>query len=96
MRLHNLSRFMMLAGLLVAAPALAQTTPTTTATTKQKTDGNSPTMVGPASGAYKQHTDGSGAGPTMVGPASGAYKQQTQSLIHSGQSPTSLEKKTTD
>jgi hypothetical protein len=67
------------AGLLMAAPAFAQTP-----ATKQKTqDGNSPTMVGPASGAYKQKTQ-DGNSPTMVGPASGAYKQKTQD----GNSPT--------
>jgi hypothetical protein len=67
------------AGLLIAAPAFAQDP-----ATKQKTqDGNSPTMVGPASGAYKQKTQ-DGNSPTMVGPASGAYKQKTQD----GNSPT--------
>jgi hypothetical protein len=38
-------------GLLVAAPDFARTTPGQ----KQRTDGNSPTMVGPGSGANKQH-----------------------------------------
>jgi hypothetical protein len=38
-------------------------------------------MVGPASKAYKQSTDGDG--PPMIGPASKAFKQQTQSMSHS-------------
>src|SRR5579859_3321925 len=61
------------AALLMAAPVFAQT-----AAQKQQTqDGNSPTTVGPASGAYKQKTQ-DGNSPTTVGPASGAYKQRTQ------------------
>jgi hypothetical protein len=59
--------------LLMAAPAFAQTP----ATKQQTQDGNSPTTVGPASGAYKQKTQ-DGNSPTMVGPGSKAYKQQTQ------------------
>jgi hypothetical protein len=59
------------AGLLVAAPAFAQTTPGQ----KQRTDGNSLTTVGPGSSASKQRTDGDG--PAMVGPGSGANKQRT-------------------
>jgi hypothetical protein len=44
--------------------------------TKQRTqDGNSPTTVGPASGAYKQRTQG--ALPD-IGPASGAYNGNVQ------------------
>jgi hypothetical protein len=58
------------AALLLAAPAFAQTSPA-----KQKTDGDSPTMVGPGSKAYKQKTDGDGL--TQVGPGSKAYKQKT-------------------
>ena len=50
---------------------------------KQKTDGDSPTTVGPGSAAYKQKTDGNS--PTMVGPGSGAYKQKTD-----GESPTTV------
>jgi hypothetical protein len=71
------------ATLLIAIPALAQTTTTPTAATpsSQKTDGESPTVVGPGSGAYKQGTDG--AAPTVVGPGSAAYKQSTD-----GASPT--------
>ena len=77
MKTLSLSVLAIGAGLLVAAPAFAQAT-------KQKTqDGNSPTTVGPASGAYKQKTQ-DGNSPTMVGPASGAYKQKTQD----GNSPT--------
>ena len=60
------------AGLLIGAPAFAQST----SAGKQKTDGNSPTDVGPGSAAYKQHTDGSS--PTDVGPGSGAYKPNTK------------------
>jgi hypothetical protein len=76
MRILHLSVIMLGAGLLVASPSFAQTSPQ-----KQKTDGDSPTMVGPASGASKQRTDGDS--PTVVGPASGAYKQRTD-----GGSPT--------
>jgi len=66
----GLAALILIAG--VGATSAQQPTPT-----KQKTqDGNSPTTVGPASGAYKQKTDG-GSLP-MVGPASGAYKQNTQ------------------
>jgi len=64
----------MAAGTMMLGSALAQQTGANETTSKQKTDGNSPTVVGPASGAYKQRTDG--ASPTMVGPASGAYKNQ--------------------
>jgi hypothetical protein len=93
MKILRLSVLAMGAGLLVAAPAFAQTpaqkqktqdgnSPTTvgpgSAAYKQKTqDGNSPTTVGPGSAAYKQKTQ-DGSSPTMVGPASGAYKQKTQ------------------
>jgi hypothetical protein len=73
MKFLKLSPIFMIAGLLVAAPAFAQTSPAQ----KQKTDGDGPPMVGPASKAYKQSTDGDG--PPMVGPASKAYKQSTQS-----------------
>jgi hypothetical protein len=59
----------------IAATAVSAQEPT-----KQKTqDGDSPTQVGPASGAYKQQTDGNS--PPIVGPASGAYKQQTQGSL---------------
>jgi hypothetical protein len=71
----------MAAGTMMLGSALAQQTGANETTSKQKTDGNSPTVVGPASGAYKQHTDGNS--PTVVGPASGAYKQHTD-----GASPT--------
>ncbi len=62
------------ATLLIAIPALAQTTvtPTTPIASSQKTDGEAPTIVGPGSAAYKQGTDGEA--PTVVGPGSGAYK----------------------
>jgi hypothetical protein len=79
MKTLRLSVIAMGAGLLLAAPAFAQSTPT-----KQQTqDGNGPAMTGPASGASKQKTQ-DGGGPPMVGPASGAYKQKTQD----GGSPT--------
>lgn len=71
-------------------PAFAQTMSNTAkpgvqTAQKQRTDGSSPTMVGPGSGAYKQRTDGSS--PTMVGPGSGAFKQRTRSFSHSDGSP---------
>jgi hypothetical protein len=51
----------------IAATAVSAQEPT-----KQKTqDGNSPPMVGPASGAYKQQTQGS---LPQVGPGSEAYR----------------------
>ncbi|HEY0181201.1 MAG TPA: hypothetical protein VGC09_00200 [Rhodopila sp.] len=68
MKLSSISPIVMGACLLVAVPALAQpatqkphtqATPTTTGATKvskQHTDGDSPTVVGPASKAYKQQT----------------------------------------
>lgn len=76
----------MVAGLLMSgafahAQSSGNTNSSAPATTKQKTDGASPTIVGPGSGAYKQNTDG--ASPTIVGPGSGAYKQKTD-----GASPT--------
>jgi hypothetical protein len=80
MKLIGHSQLLMVAGLLVAAPALAQTPQAQTETNqtqksqaqKQPTqDGNSPTTVGPASKAYKQETQGD---LPEVGPASGAYK----------------------
>ncbi len=105
MKTLSLAVLAMGAGLLVAAPAFAQTadkqktqdgnSPTTvgpgSAAYKQKTqDGNSPTIVGPGSAAYKQKTQDGGS-PTMVGPASGAYKQKTQSLSH-GEAPVGVAK----
>jgi hypothetical protein len=45
-------------------------------------------MVGPASGAYKQKTQGE---LPQVGPASKAYKQNTQSLSH-GEAPVGVAK----
>ena len=69
--------------LLTVVPAFAQTTatPTKPVASSQKSDGDSPTIVGPGSGAYKQGTDG--AAPTQVGPGSGAYRQGTD-----GEAPT--------
>jgi hypothetical protein len=71
----------MAAGLFVAVPSFAQSNNGASATAKQPTDGNSPTVVGPGSGAAKQQTDGNS--PTVIGPGSAAYKQQTD-----GNSPT--------
>ncbi len=85
MKNHYPCAAMLGAGLLLAAPAFAQTTPQ-----KQPTDGNSPTMVGAGGAASKQRTDGSS--PPMVGPASKAYKQRTQSLSHSDGSPEGVAK----
>ncbi len=70
MKTSHLSALAIGAALLMAAPAFAQTSPA-----KQKTDGDSPTMVGPGSKASKQKTDGDGL--TQVGPGSRAYKQKT-------------------
>ena len=77
MKLLNLSVIAMAAGLLVAAPAFAQTpTPDThAAAQKQHTQNDNPTTVGSASKVSKQRTDGDS--PTTVGPASGASKQRT-------------------
>jgi hypothetical protein len=76
-KIMRLSAVAISAGLLMAAPAFAQSD-----AQKQKTqDGNSPTTVGPGSGAYKQKTQ-DGNSPTTVGPGSAAFKQQTQSLSH--------------
>jgi hypothetical protein len=70
MKTSHLSVLAMGAALLMAAPAFAQTSPA-----PQKTDGDSPTTVGPGSKAFKQKTDGDGL--TQVGPGSKAYKQKT-------------------
>ncbi len=86
MRTFRLSPLIMLGGLLLAAPAFAQTT----TPAKQKTDGDGPTMIGPASGAFKQKTDGDS--PTVVGPGSAAYKQRTQSLSHADPTQNGLAK----
>jgi hypothetical protein len=75
MKLFSVSAALMVAGVLVAAPAFAQQ-----GQSKQKTDGDGLPMVGPGSKAYKQQTDGDGL--TQVGPGSKAYKQKTQSLSH--------------
>ncbi len=57
MLVRALSGALLAAGLLIALPALAQTTQgaAKTAVEKQRTDGNSPTTVGPGSGAFKQN-----------------------------------------
>jgi hypothetical protein len=73
-------RNMRIGPILALVGVIAATAVSAQEATKQKTqDGNSPTQVGPASGAYKQQTDGNS--PPMVGPASGAYKQQTQGSL---------------
>jgi hypothetical protein len=80
MNVFGRPQLLMVAALLVAAPAFAQTPQAQTQTNpaqksqphKQPTqDGNSPTTVGPASKAHKQKTQGD---LPEVGPASGAYK----------------------
>jgi hypothetical protein len=75
MRILPASAALMVASMLIAAPVFAQSS------SKQKTDGDSPTTVGPGSAAYKQKSDGDS--PTTVGPGSKAYKQKTQSMSHS-------------
>jgi hypothetical protein len=84
MKTHNLCATLMAFGLLVAAPAFAQTTPVQ----KQPTQEGAPSMPGPTGGAfnanpnYKQPTQE--GGPSMPGPTGGAfnanpnYKQPTQ------------------
>jgi hypothetical protein len=72
-------------GLINGGPIFAQNatnpdTPIAPLAQSQKTDGESPTMVGPGSAVHRQKTDGES--PTMIGPGSAAYKQQTQSLSH--------------
>ncbi len=70
----KLSAGLLAAGLLVGAPAFAQSDtdsskPKPTTAQKQKTDGNSPTEVGPGSAAYKQRTQGlpAGTSPPVYG-----------------------------
>jgi len=81
MKIFGRPSLVILAGLLGAAPAFAQTTQSQNQTSqaqkpasevkKQRTqDGNSPTTVGPGSKAYKQQTQGD---LPEVGPASKAY-----------------------
>jgi hypothetical protein len=81
MKIFGRPQRVLVASLLIAAPAFAQApqaqnptqlTPNQTSQAKkqQTQDGNSPTTVGPASGAYKQRTQGD---LPEVGPASGAY-----------------------
>jgi len=85
MSIRAVSSAFLAAGLLVAAPAFAQSTASPTKVEKQKTDGDggSPTTVGPGSKAFKQRTDGDS--PTVVGPGSQAFKQRTD-----GESPTTV------
>lgn len=80
MNVFGRPQVLIVAGLLIAAPALAQTpqgqtqmsqTQKSQAQKQPTQDGNSPTTVGPASKAYKQKTQGD---LPEVGPASGAYK----------------------
>lgn len=86
MRLFPLSAALMVAGVLIAGPVYAQQS-----STKQKTDGDGLTVVGPGSNAYKQKTDGDS--PTIVGPGSRAWKQGTQSMSHSDGSPVGVAKR---
>ena len=91
MNLYKLSAAVMAAGLLVAAPAFAQTAQ------KQPTQSDGPSMPAPTGGNfnadpnYKQKTQ-EGGGPSMPGPAGGnfnadpnynPYKQKTQNLTPS-------------
>jgi hypothetical protein len=79
-------QLVVVASLLTVAHAFAQTpqtqtqapraaTQTSQARNQHTQDGNVPTTVGPASGAYKQRTQ---AELPEVGPASGAYYGNTQ------------------
>jgi hypothetical protein len=80
MKVFSRSSMAMVASLVIAAPALAQTPQAQTPASPQKQtsqaqkqhtqDGNSPTTVGPGSQAYKQRTQGD---LPEVGPASRAY-----------------------
>ncbi len=85
MLVRALSGAFLAASLLFAVPAIAQTTTNTSkaAVEKQRTDGNSPTTVGPGSQASKQRTDGDS--PSSIGPGSQAFKQRTD-----GNSPTTV------
>ena len=67
MKFFSVPAALMVAGVLVAAPAFAQQ-----GGGKQKTDGDGLPMVGPGSKAYKQQTDGEGL--PMVGPGSKAVQ----------------------
>ena len=61
MKSHKDALILMAATMIVAASAFAQTTPNNPATVqKQHTDGDGPSTVGPASGAYKQFSDPKG------------------------------------
>jgi hypothetical protein len=61
MKIQSFAAVLMSANVLIAVPALAQTTPSTReAAQKQRTDGEGPPMVGPASGAYKEYSDPKG------------------------------------
>ena len=92
MKSFNLSTTLVTVGLLMTAPAFAQTTPSgTTTAQKQHTDGgdspDNPRATDAASAAWhKQHIGGLPAGTTP--PQYGAdrantQKQSTQSLAHS-------------
>jgi hypothetical protein len=93
MSIRNISAALMAAGLLLAAPAFAETAPAE----KQKTQEGAPSMPGPAGGPanadpnYKQKAqEGT---PSMPGPAGGPanadpnYKQQTQEGVPSMPGP---------
>jgi hypothetical protein len=80
MKFFSRSNIALVAGLVIAAPALAQAPQAQAPASLQKQksqaqkhntqDGNSPTTTRPSSGAHKQRTQGD---LPEVGPASGAY-----------------------
>ena len=80
---------LMAATMIVAASAFAQTTPNNPATAqKQHTDGDGPSTVGPASGAYKQFSDPKGwdadakAWHKQHTNWTSTQKQSTQNYLH--------------
>jgi general stress protein YciG len=99
MNILKLSAALMVGGLLVAAPAFAQTT----SAKKQPTQEGGPSMPGPTGGNfnadpnYKQRTQE--GGPSMPGPVGGNfnadpnYKQRTQSLSHADPSQDAVKQK---
>jgi hypothetical protein len=86
MKIFGHPQLVLVASLLIAAPALAQTPQTQTQAPPAATqalqarkphtqDSKRPTAVAPVSGAYKQPAQGE---LPEVGPASGAYNGNTQ------------------
>lgn len=100
MKVRKTAAMVMAAGLALAVPAFAQTSPTTptTSTQKQHTDGgDSPANKQTdqtAAAWHKQHTDGGDAPANMQTDQSSAawHKQHTQSLSHSDGSPAGVMK----